>query len=156
MQRCSMQAQNIRFELARDADAPAIAVLLRAAELPEPDFAPHVHFLVARDQGNAVVGAIGTEVYAPDGLLRSLVVAPALRRGGLGSELLHRLEAMAGTWQINCWWLLTTTAENFFAAHGFLVSPRQNAPIAIQRTAQFTGGCCNSAICMTRRRRTNP
>jgi amino-acid N-acetyltransferase len=139
---------------AQAADVPAIAALLRAAELPHEDFAAHLaHFLVARDERGAVVGAVGAEVHAPDALLRSLVVAAAQRGVGLGDELVRRMEIVAGEWGVERWWLLTTTAEKFFAARGFTVAARESAPAAIRATGQFNGGCCCSATCLTRARR---
>jgi amino-acid N-acetyltransferase len=65
------------------------------------------------------------------------------------------LERAAGAWGVQRWWLLTTTAEKFFAARGFRAVARREAPEAIQRTGQFNGGGCCSAVCMTRERR-NP
>ena len=149
-----MNTPSVVIEPATPADAPAIAALLRAAELPHEDFAAHLgHFLVARDERGAVVGAIGAEVHAPEALLRSLAVAPALRRAGLGGELVRRLEAAAAAWGVTRWWLLTTTAEKFFAVRGFIAAPRTDAPPVIRRTGQFSGGCCGSAVCLTRARK---
>ncbi len=139
---------------ARTADAPAIAALLRAAELPHEDFAAHLqHFLVARDERGNVVGVVGAELYAPDALLRSLAVAPAQRGGGLADKLVRELEIVAATWGVERWWLLTTTAEKYFVARGFEVSARGNAPAVIRSTKQFTGSCCSAAVCLTRERR---
>lgn len=149
-----MKTPGVTIEAAHGSDAPAIAVLLGGAALPSDDIAPHLaHFLVARDAGGAVVGAIGAEVAAPDALMRSLVVAPALRGAGLGDELVHRLEAAAAAWGVERWWLLTTTAEKFFATRGFVVAERSSAPAAIRRTRQFSGGCGCAAVCLTRERR---
>jgi amino-acid N-acetyltransferase len=135
------------------ADVPAIAALLRAAELPDEDFAPHLaQFLVVRG-GGAVVGAVGAELGGPDALLRSLVVASSQRGAGLGGRLVDELERAAGAWGVRRWWLLTTTAEGFFKARGFRVAARSEAPEAIRRTGQFSGGCGCSAVCMTRERR---
>jgi amino-acid N-acetyltransferase len=134
-------------------DAAEIAALLRAAGLPHDDFAPHLgHFLVARD-GPAVIGTVGAEVNGSDALLRSLAVAESRRGAGLGTRLLAALEDAAAGWGVERWWLLTTTAEKFFAAHGFRVAVRTEAPEAIRRTGQFNGGCCRSAVCMTRERK---
>lgn len=139
---------------AAPADGPAIAALLRAAGLPHEDFAAHLpHFIVARGR-RGIVGAVGAEVCGPAALLRSLVVAPRARGAGLGSRLVDELERAAGGWGVRRWWLLTTTAETFFARHGFKVAARAKAPPAIRRTGQFQGGCCCSAVCMTRARRT--
>lgn len=139
---------------AQPGDVPAIAALLRAAELPQEGFVAHLtHFLVARDEHGGVIGAVGAEVHAPDALLRSLVVAPAARGAGLGAELVGRIEIAAGGWGVERWWLLTTTAEKFFAARGFVVSPRAGAPAAIRATGQFSSGCGCSAVCLSRERR---
>jgi amino-acid N-acetyltransferase len=144
----------VTFAPATAGDVPAIAALLRTAELPHEDFSPHVgHFLVARDAGGAVVGAIGAEVCGADALLRSLVVAADRRGAGLGGRLVDELERAAAAWGVRCWWLLTTTAETFFAARGFRAVARSEAPAAIQATGQFNGGCCRSAVCMTRERK---
>jgi RNA polymerase sigma factor (SigZ family) len=149
-----MKPQSIIIEPAHVSDASAIAALLREAELPYDDSAPHLaHFLVARDDRGAVVGAVGAEVVAPDALLRSLVVAPAQRGAGLGDELVRRLDAAAAVWGVQRWWLLTTTAEKFFTARGFVVAARGSAPEAIRRTGQFSGGCGSAAVCLTRERR---
>lgn len=145
---------DLTFAAATPDDGEAMAALLRAADLPHEDFAPHLgHFIVARDERGAVIGAVGAEVCAPDALLRSLVVAQAWQGAGVGGELVRRLEAAAGPWGVRQWWLLTTTAEAFFARRGFSVVPRTAAPAAIRRTGQFQGGCGGSAVCMTRERR---
>jgi amino-acid N-acetyltransferase len=98
---------------------------------------------------------VGAEV-APgggeDALLRSLVVVPARRGAGLGGRLVDELERRAAGWGVRRWWLLTTTAEAFFAARGFRVVERSAAPEAMRATGQFSGGCGGSAVCMTRER----
>lgn len=143
----------IQIEPATAADTAAIAELLRAAELPSDDFAPHVGtFLVAR-RGRAVVGVVGAEVAGADALLRSLVVAASERGAGLGGRLVDALERAAAEWGVERWWLLTTTAQAFFAARGFSMVERASAPPAMQRTKQFSGGCCCSAVCLTRARK---
>jgi amino-acid N-acetyltransferase len=137
---------------AAPADGPAIAALLGAAELPHEDITPHLgHFFVARE-GGVMVGAIGLEVYAPDGLLRSLVVAPAHRGRGLGDKLVRGLEQAAAEWGVERFWLLTTTAEAFFARRGFRVTPRAGAPAKIAVTHEFQTLCPATAICLTRAR----
>jgi amino-acid N-acetyltransferase len=136
------------------ADAAVIAALLRDAGLPHEDFAPHLaHFLVARGADGAVVGAIGAEVCGREALLRSLVVAPAWRGQGLGGRLLAALEQAATAWGVERWWLLTMTAEEFFAARGFRAVSRAEAPPAIAATGEFAGLCPSVASCWTRERR---
>ena len=136
------------------ADVPAIAALLRADGLPHEDFAGHLaHFLVARDAGGAVVGAIGAEVRGSDALLRSLVVKSSARGAGLGSRLVAELERQAENWGVARWWLLTTTAEEFFLARGFRAAARTEAPAAIAATEEFRNLCPSVAVCLTRERK---
>lgn len=147
------QTDEMIIEAATPADVPAIAALLREAGLPSEDFATHVaHFLVARAAGQ-VVGAVGAELHGEAALLRSLVVAPARRAGGLGNRLVNELERAAAAWGVRRWWLLTTTAVKFFAQRGFKVAVRDDAPEAIRGTAEFRGLCPSVALCMSRERR---
>jgi amino-acid N-acetyltransferase len=64
----------------------------------------------------------------------------------------EELDRAAAGWGVRRWWLLTTTAEKFFAARGFVRIERSVAPAAIRGTGQFLGGCCASAVCLTRAR----
>jgi amino-acid N-acetyltransferase len=144
------------IEPARHGDEPAITALLREAGLPSEDFVPHLaHFLVARAARGEVIGAIGAEVCPPDALLRSLVVAPAQRGRGIGQKLLEALERAAAEWSVTCWWLLTTTAETFFAARGFRPCPRSSVPAGIAATEEFRGLCPSVATCLSRKRRSS-
>jgi amino-acid N-acetyltransferase len=131
-------------------DGPAITTLLRDADLPHEDHAEHLaNFLVARCDG-VVVGAVGFELHGRDALLRSLVVAPAHRGTGLGGELVDRLAAEARWRAAKRFYLLTTTAETFFARRGFERIVRLEVPAAIASTREFNSLCPSSAICMTR------
>jgi amino-acid N-acetyltransferase len=143
-------ATPIAISVAAPDDAAAIAALLRDAGLPHEDFAGHLaHFLVARRAG-AVVGAVGFERHGRSALLRSLVVVTALRGNGLGDQLVRRLAAVARRKGVGRFYLLTTTAEAFFAGRGFQRVARQAVPAAIAATREFNSLCPVSAVCMTR------
>jgi amino-acid N-acetyltransferase len=143
-------AGEITLESARPDDAQDIAALLRAAGLPHEDFAAHLtNFLVAREAGT-VVGAIGYERHGADALLRSLVVAPGQRSRGLGDRLVRELAARARAAGVRRFFLLTTTAERFFAARGFTRIERAAVPPAVAATEEFRSLCPASAACMTR------
>jgi amino-acid N-acetyltransferase len=100
-----------------------------------------------------VIGAVGAEVCGDEALLRSLAVAPAERGAGIGGELVEAIERAGGGWGVRRWWLLTTTAEAFFAKRGFQVVARDRAPAAIAATREFRELCPSAAVCMTRERR---
>jgi amino-acid N-acetyltransferase len=146
----------VAIRAATPADVTAIIELLRNAGLAHENVKAHIgRFLVATRAGT-MVGAVGAEIVGSDALLRSLVVAANRRGCGLGGRLVDELENVAASWGVQRWWLLTTTAQTFFAARGFHVSSRAAAPAGIQSTEQFSGGCCASAVCMMRERKVGP
>ena len=103
-------------------DLLSIEALLTGSHLPTTDVAQHLGgFILARSEGQ-LVGTIAVERYGEVALLRSVCV--------------HRL------------YLLTTTAADYFARHGFETITRDQAPAAIQQTAEFRTLCPSSAVCM--------
>lgn len=138
----------IIIEAARPADEPAIRTLLQQAGLPHEDFAGHLaNFLVAR-QDNGVVGAVGFERHGDEALLRSFVVAPSWQGDGLGGALLRRLEDEARRQGVRQFYLLTNTAEHFFAKRWFQKIDRHTVPPAIAATPEFSYLCPASSVCM--------
>ncbi len=139
----------LTLELAQPGDAPAILELLRQADLPTSDLHAQswLHFVVARvDQ--RVVGAIGLEPHGHLALLRSLVVHPDLQGGGLGRQLVAEARHLARQLSLRELWLLTTTAESFFAPEGFIRVVREDTPPAIRQSAEFCSLCPDSAAVM--------
>src|ERR1700691_3755960 len=94
---------------------------------------------------------IGLEIYGTEALLRSLVVDPGHRSAGLGSALVERAEAHAATHGVGTLYLLTTTAETFFARRGYHRIDRAVAPPAIRATREFAGLCPASSAFMFKR-----
>lgn len=136
---------------ARPDDYSAIVRLLADAALPSADLTPeHLeHFLVLRD-GDALAGVVGMEVAEDAGLLRSLAVPEARRGGGLAMRLVDALEERARASGIHTLYLLTTTAEGFFARRGYARTDRAAVPGAIAATPEFRGICPASAACMAK------
>jgi amino-acid N-acetyltransferase len=130
------------------ADAASVRALLTDAKLPL-DGVPDdlAHFLVAEADGT-VVGAIGLEPYGEAALLRSAVVAPAVRGTGLGERLVRALLEGAradGTRELI---LLTTTADAWFPRFGFERIAREAAPVSLHASEEFRGACPASAVVM--------
>jgi amino-acid N-acetyltransferase len=138
-------------ESASPSDLPAIVSLLADAALPHEDVTPeHLRqFLVLRD-GDGIAGVVGMEVADDAGLLRSLAVSRARRGGGLASRLVDALEQHARASGIRTLYLLTTTAEAFFARRGYTRAARDAVPDAIAATSEFRGICPASAACMAK------
>jgi arsenate reductase len=141
----------VAIRRATAADRDAILALLRQASLPTEDLegADPAQFWIATRDGQPV-GAVGLERLEGAALLRSLVVAPAERRVGLGAMLVAALEDDAGAVGVSSLMLLTQTAQSFFERLGYAVIPRESAPPSLQAHQQFRSLCPASAVCMTK------
>lgn len=141
-------AGDVVIRAATPQDLAAVRDLLAAAKLPL-DGVPQdlAHFLVAA-RGGTVVGAIGLEPYGDAALLRSAVVAPALRGAGVGERLVQALLVQARGSGARELVLLTTTAERWFPRFGFDRIDRADAPAALHASEEFRGACPASAIVM--------
>jgi amino-acid N-acetyltransferase len=126
-------------------DWPAVHELLRAARLPLEGFgAPHVDRLIARD-GELIVGAAAVEMYAPYGLLRSVVVADSHRGRKVGLQLTRAAIARAEALGLHALYLLTETAPAFFPKFGFAPVARADIPHEVKQSVEFTSACPASA-----------
>jgi len=99
-------------------------------------------------QDTALVGVVGVERFGDSGLLRSLAVAPAYRGRDLGGNLVAVLESSARQSGVSDLYLLTLTAQEFFAKRGYHAIARKDVPPTIQASAEFMSLCPASAVCM--------
>lgn len=141
----------INLRQANAADADAIKLLLAANGLPTDDLhdAMLANFLVAIDD-NGIIGVIGAEVFGENALLRSLCTRKELRQQGVGRALTMALIQKLTDQGVRHVFLLTESAENFFARHGFSRVERADVPAEIAETEQFGNLCPASAVCMQR------
>ncbi len=132
-------------------DEVALATLLQMAALSTEDITPETleHFLVAH-LDKALVGCVGLEVLGEVGLLRSVAVDESHRGTGLGKELVAAMEEHAKDAGVRDLYLLTTTAEGFFAGLGYRKLSREEAPGAIAGTEQFSSLCPSSSSLMVK------
>lgn len=143
--------EKIRYTPAAKSDERTIQLLLGENSLPNEDISKHVdHFILAKDS-EKIVGCIGLEVYGEIGFVRSLAVKTAFRDQGIAGALYQECEKHAKSIGIRDLYLLTVTAETFFAKRGWKRTDRGDAPEVICRTEEFKGLCPESAICMRKR-----
>ena len=129
-------------------DRPRIERLLRDADLPVSDLdSSPVRLFLGYDDGQ-FVGVGGLEQYGADALLRSVAVPDALRGGGHGTAIYREIEARAREDGVEHLYLLTDTAEGFFANLGFETIAREDAPEAIRETTEFDELCSTAATCL--------
>jgi amino-acid N-acetyltransferase len=129
-----------------------IGTLLKGSDLPTDDLAnsPNV-VLFSHAEDDYLCGVVGLELYGSCGLLRSLAVTPARRGEGIGEALLAHAEQAAAASGVKELYLLTTTAERYFAAHGYSRVDRVTAPAEISRTRQFSELCPSSSAFMVKK-----
>ena len=120
-------------------DVRAILDLVDAVHLPPEGIAEAIEYFWVARAGECIVGTVGLEVYDDMALLRSLAVAPAHQHTGLGRALTETALSYLTTRQFCAVYLLTTTAEAFFARHGLCLVARDAVPANVQQSAQFQG-----------------
>jgi amino-acid N-acetyltransferase len=139
------------YSMASASDLDEVTSLLAQNGLPHTDVQHHIeHFVVVRCAAE-LVAVCGVELYGRDALLRSVCVAIRHRNQGLAGRACDLIEDYARNAGVRNLWLLTTTAEKFFARRNFEVRARDAAPASIQSTDEFRSLCPASAVCMSRR-----
>ena len=141
----------LHAEPARPHDLRGALDLLGRTELTEQDVAERWgHYFVVREDDGRVVGVAGLEIHGEDGLLRSVAVDTEYRGQGLAASLVDASVERAKRVQLHAVYLLTTTARDYFARHGFADCPREEAPAAIRESWEFRTGCPSTAAFMKR------
>lgn len=125
----------------------ALAAILRSEGLPADD----VHerskrFFRLHEPLGTDLGYAGIELCGMDALLRSVVALPCGQ--GQGKRIVVRMADYAEGLGVTRLYLLTTTAEGFFAKLGFRRVARETAPAAIRETREFASLCPATAALM--------
>lgn len=139
------------IEFALPLDEPWIRQLLKNCGLPQEDLNKEhfKHFFVYKEKG-LILGVVGLEIFGEVALLRSLAVEGRHRNQGIASQLVAKEEEYARSLAISKLYLLTTTAEEFFAKRGYRKIDRQLAPLEIKETREFQDLCPDSSVCLTK------
>lgn len=129
-----------------------MVALLDASDLPSSDLTDaHMEHFFFCGPAAAPIAIVGVELCGWSALLRSLVVRPEHRSAGLGAALVDHAEAYAHSRGVRAIYLLTTTAEAFFARRGYAAASRDSAPAEIAQTPEFAGICPTSSAFMVKR-----
>jgi len=126
----------------------ALKAALAKSGLPCDDVEAPALLFWRFEQGDIPVGFGGLEVCGEDGLLRSLVTLPPLRRRGVGSAIVDVIETEARARNLRSLYVLTTDNAPFFVRLGYAPCRRDDVPAAVKATAQFTTLCPSNAAVM--------
>lgn len=124
--------------------------LLQQHKLPVQDL-DEDKLLYLLKEGDKVIGTAGLEIFEDCAMLRSVSVIKEEQGKGYGKLINNEIEFYAKESGINCLFLLTTTAKDFFEKQGYCVIKREEAPEAIKQTAEFSSLCPSSAVVMKKR-----
>ena len=133
---------------ARPSDLSAISALLVEFGLPIQGVVDSLDSFVLVELEGRLIGVGGVELHDHDALLRSLAVSTEHQHRGIATMICDHLEARAAQHGIDSVYILTETAEQFFAGRGYVVVARSAAPEAIAASEEFSNLCPQSATFM--------
>ncbi len=131
----------MKYRDAQDTDLMNMEQLLKNYNLPANDCDKFLANFVIVEVNNEIIALGGFEDYEKEGLLRSFVVRDDYRNQGIAKKIFNKLKDKASKKNIKKFYLLTTTASEYFARLGFVHSQREDAPDLIKKTKQFSTLC---------------
>ncbi len=90
----------------------------------------------------------GAEAYPTAALIRSIAVLPEYRSHGLGRRLVRQLLDRLASHGLREFYLLTTTAEDYFRKRGFKKIERDEVHPQLLASHELQDACPASAVCM--------
>ena len=128
-------------------DFPAIHALLANSGLPIQGVDHGSGCFFVADQAG-VIGVAGYEKYGTSALLRSLAVAAASRKAGVGRALVNQLLQECKKVGVKEAYLLTETAGRYFSRQSFEIIRREEIPAEILSSSALGQICPTSSLCM--------
>ncbi len=144
-----MESQSeISIRAATAADIAAIKQLLVDNDLPTAGVDDHWKTFVVATDADRIVACGGAEAYQFAALIRSVAVAPSHRSHGIGRRIVRQLLDRLASRGLREFYLLTTTAEDYFRKRGFKTIDRDEVHPQLLDSREFQDACPSGAICM--------
>lgn len=143
-----MNEPNVIIRHAAPYDHLPILNLLASADLPIAGVREWLDSFFIAEAGDCLVGIAGLEIHGTEGNLRSVAVNETRRGNGIGKMLTDGVIEHARACGLRRLFLLTTTADEYFASHGFRRICREAASTDIQNSVEFREACPTSAVAM--------
>jgi amino-acid N-acetyltransferase len=77
-----------------------------------------------------------------------MMVLPQFRNQGIATALVAKIEQLAGELEMQSIYLITNTAESYFALRGFEKITNDQLPSTVAKSEEFNGLCPASSIIM--------
>ena len=130
------------------ADVEPIKALLKLNDLPLEGVDEHWRTFVVAWDGDRLVGCGGAEAHQVAALIRSIAVDPEYRSQGVGRRIVRNLLDRLASRGLREFYLLTTTAEEYFRKRGFKRIDRDEVHPQLLSSQEFRGACPETAVCM--------
>ena len=134
---------------ATDTQRRRVQDLLAAAGLPLDGLDDATTTLFVAEEGDELAGCAAVERYDEVALLRSVATRPEQRGQGIAAALTEAALADAQRHGARTAYLLTTSAEGYFARHGFHPISRSLADPRLSQSKEW-GEVCRTATLMYR------
>ena len=128
----------------------ALKAALAKVGLPCDDIETPAVMFWRFEQDDVPVGFGGLEMFGENGLLRSLVTLPPLRRRGFAREMVAVIETEALARHVRSLYLLTTDGAAFFSRLGYAPCRREEVPETVRASSQFSSLCPRGAVAMVK------
>ncbi len=122
--------------------------LLVAEKLPVADLPETLDNFIVAIADAEVIGVAGIEIFGNYGLLRSVAIRPDFRSQGNAGKLLRRVESLGSLKGLTELYLLTETAADYFGRKAYQRITRDDVPVEVQQSSEFSHVCPQSAIVM--------
>lgn len=132
------------------ADVADLRRLMVGSGLPAEDLEQHLRVFRVVERDGGLIACVALERHGSDGYLRSVAVAAAHRGAGLGARLTEEMQREAAAEGLRDLWLMTLSAEPFFARLGFVRLPREQSPPWLRSHDHYLTYCPAGAIVMRR------
>lgn len=140
----------MNYRQARNSDITDIRQLLESYDLPASDIEAHLHNFIVVNDDAGLIAVGGYEDCEQYGLIRSFAVKPEYKGQGIAEAIYAQLTKVAIGSGKQGFYLLTTTASDYFSRLDFSVCDRSEVPECIRATKQFSDLCPGSATVMMR------
>ena len=132
------------------AEVKKLQHFLQANNLPYADIKSEGNVFIAYyDAEGNMIASGGLELYGASALLRSVAVDHHYRGKELGKQMVDELLVKARDLKIDFIFLLTETARPFFLKKGFFDVSREDVPVELKSSSEFSFICPVSAACMS-------
>jgi amino-acid N-acetyltransferase len=133
--------QDVAYLFATPDDADEIKIFLKRFKLPAGGIEPHLQNFIMVKCEDGLVGTLGLEIYDKLGVLRSFAVEPESRGLGIGQEMYGQMLEHVRSLGLTDLYLLTTSAELYFAKRGFEKVERKGTPPVLGKSIEFKSAC---------------